>query len=160
MDEGHTEDEVYTPDEWLNLNSFSARLLGSGTARWYNMAIWELRDGLEKELQSGPKQDDVDCEVAVACEWIIQAAPNLLREGLLIAHLTEASKRSLCGGSLWAGAPGLGAERWAFWKRRLGEVKESVKSQLTLDYLEQAEKAMTSAERDLMVEIRQLGLRE
>ncbi|ROV95881.1 hypothetical protein VSDG_05199 [Cytospora chrysosperma] len=76
-DDGEDEDDVQTPDEWLNLNSFNARLFGSGMTRWYNMAIWELRAALETEL--GPKLHDNDCKIAVASEWIIQAGPKLLR---------------------------------------------------------------------------------
>lgn len=142
-----TEDDVHSPDEWLNLNSFAARLYASGLTGW-GYAIWELRDAFEKEL--GPSPDDNDCQIAAASEWLIQGAPQLLRVSLEVHVLDEADKRAYSGSPLWAGAPGLGAERWGFWKRRLGEVRESVKTQLTLDYLEQAEKAMVKAETDLI----------
>lgn len=150
-DDGEDEDDVQTPDEWLNLNSFNARLFGSGMTRWYNMAIWELREALETEL--GPKLYDNDCRIAVASEWIIQAGPKLLRESLLGADLTDGEKRAFSGGSLWTGIPGLSTERWGFWKRRLSEVKETVGIQLTLDYLEHAERVMTAVERDLALSI-------
>lgn len=123
------------------MNSFNARLFGSGITQWSSFAVGELRDAFEEEL--GPNPDNKDCHIAVASEWLIQAAPKL-RASLLGGDCTE-----VCG-TLWSGAPGLGDERWGFWKRRLGEVKRNVKTPITLNYLEQAEKAMVAAERDLI----------
>lgn len=148
MENGEEEDDVQTPDEWLNLNSFNAQLLGSGITRWRNFPIWQLREGLEAEL--GPDPHENDCKIAVACEWIIQAGPKLLRDTLLNENdLDEAQKRSLRGGELWAGLPGLNTERWGFWRRRLAEVRASVTTQLTLDYLDHAESVMMDAEKIL-----------
>ncbi|KAG8157829.1 hypothetical protein KVR01_012491 [Diaporthe batatas] len=144
-EDGHNEDEVLTPDEWLNLNSYCARLFG--TTRWYNFAIWQLREGLETKL--GPNSHENDCKIAVASEWIIQAGPELLVETLLNEDISEAEKRAYCGHELWTGMPGLSTERWGFWKRRLGEVKPSVKSRPALAYLENAERVMTAVEKDL-----------
>jgi hypothetical protein len=146
-EDGHEVDEVQTPDEWLNLNSFNARLLGSGATQWMNFPIWQLREGLEAVL--GPDRHENDCKIAVACEWIIQAGPKLLRYALLNDDLDEDMKRILRGYELWTGFPGMNTERWGFWKRRLVEVKPSVKTRLTLDYLEHAERVMTTVERDL-----------
>lgn len=147
MEDGQDEDDVQTPDEWLNLNSYSARLLGSGVTRWYNFAIWELREGLETKL--GPDSHENDCKIAVASEWIIQAGPKLLRETLLNEDISEAEKTALVGHELWTGMPGLSTERWGFWKRRLAELKPSVKTQPALDYLEHAQRVMTAVEKDL-----------
>lgn len=151
MENGEEEDDVQTPDEWLNLNSFNARLFGSGLTRWYNFAIWQLREGLEDVL--GPDSHENDCKIAVASEWIIQAGPKLLRETLLNEDITEAEKRAYSGGELWTGLSGLNTERWEFWRRRLAEVKLSVKTQLTLDYVEHAQMVMTELEKDLAFSI-------
>lgn len=147
MEDGHEVDEVQTPDEWLNLNSFNARLFGSGITRWRNFPIWQLREGLEDVF--GPDSHENDCKIAVASEWIIQAGPKLLRETLLNDDMDEAEKRAYSGLELWTGLPGLSTERWGFWKRRLAEVKAGVKTQLTLDYIEHAEKVMVTVEKDL-----------
>lgn len=147
MENGEEEDDVQTPDEWLNLNSFNARLFGAGVTRWYNFAIWQLREGLEDVL--GPDPHENDCKIAVASEWIIQAGPNLLRETLLNEDISEEEKSAYCGGKLWTGLPGLSLERWRFWKHRLAEVKSSVETQLTLDYMEHAQRVMTKVEEDL-----------
>lgn len=147
MENGEEEDDVQTPDEWLNLNSFNSRLFGSGVTRWYNFAIWQLREGLEDVL--GPDSYENDGKIAVASEWIIQAGPKLLHESLLNADISEAEKTAYSGGKLWTGLSGLNTERWGFWRRRLAEVKLSVKSQLTLDYVERAQGVMMKAEKDL-----------
>lgn len=147
MEDGHDVDEVQTPDEWLNLNSFNARLFGSGIIRWRNFPIWELSEGLEAVF--GPDSHENDCKIAVASEWIIQAGLKLLRETLLNDDLDEAEKRAYSGLELWTGLPGLSTERWGFWKRRLAEVKASVKTQVTLDYVEHAERVMSTVEKDL-----------
>jgi hypothetical protein len=151
MENGEEEDDVQTPDEWLNLNSFNARLFGSGVTRWYNFAIWQLREGLEAAL--GPDLHENDCKIAVASEWILQAGPKLLRETLMNEDLSEALERAYSGGELWTGLSGLNTERWGFWKRRLTEVKPSVKTQLTLDYVEHAQRVMVKAEKDLALSI-------
>lgn len=71
----------------------------------------------------------------------------LLRESLQGVDLIEAEKRVYSGGSLWTGLSGLSTERWRFWKRRFSEVKKDVRTQLTLDYLEQAESVITTIQR-------------
>lgn len=151
MENGEEEDDVQTPDEWLNLNSLNARLLGSGVTRWYHYAIWQLREGLEDVL--GPDSYENDCKIAVASEWIIHTGPKLLHETLLNEDISEEGKRACSGGELWTGLPGLNTERWGFWKRRLAEVKLSVKTQLTLDYVEHAQRVMMKAEQNLAYSI-------
>jgi len=51
------EDDNYTLGQWLNLNSFVARLFGSGIFAWQNFPIWQLRKGLEDDLAEAK----VDC---------------------------------------------------------------------------------------------------
>ncbi|KAG8156781.1 hypothetical protein KVR01_013386 [Diaporthe batatas] len=146
LEEGHEADEVLSPDEWLNLNSFNARLFGSGLNRWINFPIWQLREGLEDRF--GADADENDCKVAVACEWVIQAGRRILYETLQNQEYDKAEKRSYRGLNLFTGYPGLNTERWGFWKRRLDEVKPEVKTQLTLRYVEDAKRAMKTIEKD------------
>lgn len=122
-------------------------MFGSGVTRWYNFAIWQLREGLEDVLGSDSHEND--CKIAVASEWIIQAGPKLLRETLLNEDISEAEKRAYSGCELWTGLPGLNTERWGFWKRRLAEVKLSVETQLATDYVEHAQSVMMKVEKDL-----------
>ncbi|KAH8891251.1 hypothetical protein GQ53DRAFT_746765 [Thozetella sp. PMI_491] len=113
------EDESYTPDQWLNMNSFAARMFGAGLAGWINFPIWQLRLGLEETPNSAAFRDR---QAMVSAEWIIQSGPELLRRSLLSPRLDLGEERSYCAGSLYTGLPGLGLERWGFWKRRLGEL--------------------------------------
>lgn len=136
------EEETYSFSEWLNLNSFHARLLGSGLVRWENFVIWQMRHGLEEELSPG---SSTDCRVAVASEWAIQAGPAFLRLCLIErSDFDELQRRSHRAGSLYAGHPGLSLERWGFWKRRLGEVRHMVGEQAGAS-VDQAIQRMTAA---------------
>ncbi|KAI9763504.1 MAG: hypothetical protein M1840_000457 [Geoglossum simile] len=142
LEAGDDETEHYSLEEWLNLNSFSARLLGAGLAGWVNFAVWQLRHGLEEEMSPGPSTDS---RVAAAGEWIIQSGQDLLRRCLLNSALNEAEARSYSAGALYAGNPGLCLERWGFWKRRLGEMRGKV-GESAMRSIDEAVESMTAAE--------------
>ncbi|TVY46634.1 hypothetical protein LOCC1_G003293 [Lachnellula occidentalis] len=116
------EDGEFTLDEWLNLNSFVARL----GKEFISFGLWELRNGLEGsriEETSVPKAVS-NTRILVATEWIIQGGRGLLRESLSNALSYEpGSGNPWGGGTLFHGARGFNVERWGFWKRRLGEVQ-------------------------------------
>ncbi|KAM7189026.1 Protein of unknown function (DUF3632) domain containing protein [Naviculisporaceae sp. PSN 640] len=132
--EWHPEHECLKLHQWLNLNSFVARLHGSGVFTRNSFPLWQLEQGLEDDLAANAKGDcspaeAADNRVAVACEYLIHTAPALLRECLLETgdNITdEALRRSYAGGVLFSGGPGFNTERWGFWKRRLGELRSSV----------------------------------
>ena len=117
-------DDEFTFDEWLNLNSFVARL-GKG---FVSFGLWEIRCGLEGE---GDEEEDkpapeavVNTRILVATEWIIQGGRELLRASLQNALSGEptSGKPWRCG-PLFPGNRGFNLERWGFWKRRFGELK-------------------------------------
>ncbi|KAF7554204.1 hypothetical protein G7Z17_g3063 [Cylindrodendrum hubeiense] len=136
-----------TPSGWVNLNSFLALLFASGVVRWQNFPVWELREGLEEELSPG---EVADCGVAAASEWLIQAAPALLRLCLIDEDdLDEPIRRSNRAGSLFKGNPGLNLERWGFWKRRLGEVRGTVSEETALS----VDKALESMKKTARVQL-------
>ncbi|OGM48027.1 hypothetical protein ABOM_002679 [Aspergillus bombycis] len=103
--------------EWINLNSFVARLLSLGLAPWTNLAVWALRDALEEE-SSGRK---VECDIAVAREWFKHGGP-VLRQQTMAAENKE--ERIMAGGSLYQGPAKLCPERWNFWKERLSQMSD------------------------------------
>ncbi|KAE8377978.1 hypothetical protein BDV26DRAFT_262487 [Aspergillus bertholletiae] len=103
--------------EWINLNSFVARLLSLGLAPWNNLAVWALRDALEEE-SSGRK---ADCDIAVAGEWFKHGGA-FLRQQTLVAENQE--ERIMAGGSLYQGPAKLCPERWNFWKGRLSKISD------------------------------------
>ncbi|KAK0639676.1 hypothetical protein B0T16DRAFT_423561 [Cercophora newfieldiana] len=132
------EEDHYKLHHWLNLNSFVARLFGSGVFKSYRFPIWQLRQGLEDDLSEEAKGDctpaeAVDNRVAVASEWLIHAGPALLKLSLLEdQELDDALRRSYRPGVLFSGNPGFNLERWGFWKRRLGELRSEVGEEVVL----------------------------
>ncbi|KAK3349684.1 hypothetical protein B0T25DRAFT_458142, partial [Lasiosphaeria hispida] len=109
---------------WLNLNSFVARLFGSGAIVWGDFPIWQLRQGLENDLAEVKGDcspaEAVDNGVAVASSW-------LTHPGLALLELSRRSLAQVCSrGSSLPGHLGFSLERWGFWKRRLGELRSTV----------------------------------
>ncbi|RMJ23940.1 hypothetical protein PHISP_05188 [Aspergillus sp. HF37] len=124
--------------EWLNLNSFAARLLTIDAVSWTTFAIWALRAALE-DASSGPK---LDCDVAAAAQWIVHGGEVLFGECTPEARGGDES-RVLASGRLYQGKSGLFVERWMFWKKRFGEV-----------YMQEGEKGRMAREaRDRMEDI-------
>jgi len=137
------EGKDYTLGQWLNLNSFVARLLGSREVFFASsFAIWQLRKGLEEYLAEDLRSDfqspvpAVDSKVAVACEWLIHAGPTILEESLLesqgLLALDEDRRKSLRAGPVFSGHPGFNIERWGFWKRRLWKLRGVVSEDVVI----------------------------
>ncbi|KAB8227349.1 DUF3632 domain-containing protein [Aspergillus alliaceus] len=97
-------DEV---DQWINLNSFAARLLNLDAVLWISFAVWALRDALDEPVD-GP---ELDCNVRVAIEWITHSGRCLYQ------YLLSPSQDV-------HGCDGLSLEVWQRWKRRFKEVSE------------------------------------
>ena len=108
-----------TVREWISLNSFAARLFGSGLQSWDNLAIWELRSGLEEPPLSTPSAKETS--LTTACEWIEHAGEELYKQGHAGRRLEAMEERALKPGQLFSsGKPGLSDERWRFWRERIG----------------------------------------
>ncbi|KAE8168208.1 hypothetical protein BDV40DRAFT_251517 [Aspergillus tamarii] len=103
--------------EWINLNSFVARLVSLSLAPWIALAVWALRDALEEE-SVGRK---ADCDIAVAREWFKHGGPVLRQETMATENKEE---RIMAGGSLYQGPAKLCPERWKFWKERLSQISD------------------------------------
>ncbi|TVY32742.1 hypothetical protein LSUB1_G007514 [Lachnellula subtilissima] len=135
----------FSLDEWLNLNSFVARL----GKEFLGFGLWELRGGLEgpqaEETETSAPAAVVNTRVLVATEWIIRGGRGLLRESLLNSLSHEPSSgKPWNGGPLFRGGRGFNLERWGFWKRRLGELRK--------DAVESSQKAIGEAV-ELMTEL-------
>ncbi|KAH0440655.1 hypothetical protein CcaCcLH18_02325 [Colletotrichum camelliae] len=50
-DDDITGNEMYTLEQWLNFNSWLARLIGSGLKRGINLVLWSVAFGLEEDLE-------------------------------------------------------------------------------------------------------------
>lgn len=138
------DDEEFTLDEWLNLNSFVARL----GKDFISLGLWELRNGLEglKAEENPAPEAVVTTRLLVAIEWIMQGGRGLLRESLLNALSHEPDSGSpWSGGPLFPGARGFNLERWGFWKRRLGELRKAA-VQSSQKLIDEAVELMTALE--------------
>lgn len=134
-------------DEWLNLNSFIARLFNGLVVGFANFAIFELRNGLEED--DDVPQPIADARIRVACEWVIQSRWRLLQLSLLNSRSTEPEDAThgspYRGGALYSGTRGFNLERWGFWKRRLAELRKDVGDIAPID---EALEMMTAAEKE------------
>ncbi|KAI9934108.1 hypothetical protein AWENTII_000474 [Aspergillus wentii] len=107
--------------EWINLNSFAARLLRHPAVSWTIFAVWGLFPALEIPSE-GPK---LDCDVIAAAEWIIHSGDVLLKQ-INQDRGVRSYFEKVGAGSLYQREDTLNTGRWQFWKRRFGEIKEQV----------------------------------
>ncbi|CAG9943800.1 unnamed protein product [Clonostachys rosea f. rosea IK726] len=115
-----------TVSSWISLNSFAARLLGSSITSGTEFAIWALREGLEEEHDSSAA---LNGHIAVTHEWVVNAG-QVLRNGVAKnQELDDTQKRTLKGGKLFGGEPGLNKERWTFWQQRLEELSSKTQNE-------------------------------
>ncbi|CAO2654441.1 Nn.00g111740.m01.CDS01 [Neocucurbitaria sp. VM-36] len=99
---------------WRNLNFFAASLFGHGVTDWENLALWQLRTGLEEPGEF------VKTSVLVASEWIEEAGYRIYRLCRAETILDdEATIRAYACGPAFSGRPGFSRDRWAFWRTRL-----------------------------------------
>jgi hypothetical protein len=123
-------DGKFALDEWLNLNSFIARLFGGLVRGFMGFAVWVMRYGLEEDSRHMGSESISDTRIHVACEWIKQGGQRLLRESLLNSLSIKPENAnhgsSSARGSLYTGIGGFNLERWVFWKRRLTELRKGV----------------------------------
>jgi hypothetical protein len=122
--------------EWINLNAFAARLLNLGTNSWALFALWELRAALEEPCDGLA----LECNVAVATEWIIHAGKPLYASAVTIEEDNDHSKAA--NGPFYEGNDMLCLERWRFWKWRFGELGEQLEAntkQMALETRERME---------------------
>ena len=145
--EGQESDDEYPYNEWLNLNSFNARLFGAGLVEWESFIIWQMRQALEEDL-SPTSSTATDLRLSVASEWAIHAGRALLRKCLAERRdVTEDDKRSRGPGPLFTGHGALNLERWGFWKRRFEELRPVVTGEEAVASVDQAIQSMAAAAR-------------
>lgn len=141
--EGQEQDDEYPYSEWLNLNSFNARLFGAGLVEWESLVIWQMEQALEEELSPNAA---TDLGLSVASEWAIHTGPALLRKCLVERRVvTEGEKRSRRPGPLFTGHGALNLERWGFWKRRFEELRPVVTGEEAIASIDQAIQSMAAA---------------
>ncbi|ROW07903.1 hypothetical protein VMCG_03448 [Cytospora schulzeri] len=147
------DDPPLSLSEWLNLNSFAARIFQDVQPSFRSFGIWELRSGLEEDVSTDVQdkpfpQAVAEARVRVASEWIIRAGDRLLKDSLLGVWAVETALmgRAYVGGELIPATRGLNLERWGFWKRRLGELRNGVQEETVRRAIDRALAVMTALE--------------
>lgn len=124
------DDLEFSREEWLNLNSFIARLFNIKGQRFANFALWEMRNGLEEDADDGGTSDVANARVLVASEWIRRSGPRIWNECVMSTFSDEPEDAThgspYRGGALFTGSGGFNLERWGFWKRRLTELHKGI----------------------------------
>ncbi|TQV98193.1 hypothetical protein IF1G_03936 [Cordyceps javanica] len=110
--------------KWISLNSFAARILGHQLQSSFNLGLWELRAGLEEKH---PSEASRDLHLNTASEWLWHAGDELHRLSGAAATLKQDEVDVTRTGSLVdAPSKGPSKDRWAFWKKRLGDLSSDL----------------------------------
>ena len=110
--------------QWVNLNSFAARLLATGLVSWTHFAIWSLWAALENPP---PKSCDFwEFRIVAAAQWIEHSGSKLFE--MLGDEDDEGLRRVTATGPFYKGETGLCPERWLFWKEKFRTVAQQVES--------------------------------
>jgi hypothetical protein len=107
--------------EWISLNSFSARLLNVGLLGGTNIPIWALQEALEEDILFEPAR----ATIVAAAEWILHAR-NALFTRISEEPANPDTLQATAQGPLYEGKAGLPLERWTFWKRRFREISDDL----------------------------------
>ncbi|KAG8165961.1 hypothetical protein KVR01_004513 [Diaporthe batatas] len=113
------EDSFEPFQEWVNLNSFVARLFGDGLIDWDNYACWTLRDSLE--AQDATTKDLRESRLAAATQWFTHAALALFK--VMREKTATESNHMYLRSPVFSGDKVISLERWNFWKEQLQKVQ-------------------------------------
>ncbi|KAL1605316.1 hypothetical protein SLS60_004864 [Paraconiothyrium brasiliense] len=141
-DVGSVPQEIHA---WTNFNYFLARLTDSGVWETYLYVIWAMREALEKTPEPLPWW--YDANVPAAAVWVLGLGKKVYEKEEDLTPKDPNQGNPARGGDLWTGGPVFSKERWAFWKKRFGEVgKHEGVNDETKDIAKQAVEAMEKAE--------------
>lgn len=130
---------------WTNLNYFLARLTESEVLKLHIYVIWAMRDALEEKAD--PVQEWYDAYVPAAAMWVFVLGRKLYEREEDLTPKDDYGGNPARGGELWTGGSEFSKARWAFWKKRFGEVAEHEGvRQETKDIAKEAVAAMEKAE--------------
>lgn len=149
------DDREFTQSEWLNLNSFIARLFNLKGERFGNFAIWELRNGLEEDASDAGSAAVANARVRIASEWVRRSGVRLWNESVQCTFSNEIEDRThgspYRGGPLFSGTRGFNLERWGFWKRRLVELRKDIDVSLQF-VIDEAVQTMSVIEKEHIIQ--------
>ncbi|KAK3215266.1 hypothetical protein GRF29_19g2744316 [Pseudopithomyces chartarum] len=130
---------------WTNCNYFLALLNNSEILNLHIYVIWAMREALEEKAD--PPKEWYDTHVPAAAVWVFVLGRKLYEREEDLTPKSEYEGNPARGGELWTGGSEFSKARWAFWKKRFGEVAgEEGVSQETKDIAKEAVAAMEKAE--------------
>ena len=112
--------EVYA---WANYNYFLARLASAGIGDQWIFAIWSMRQALEI-TPDGNASDWYDTYIPAAATWVFGLGEKLYEKEQNLTPKNRNEGNPAKGGDLWKGGSVFSNERYAFWRKRFGEVRE------------------------------------
>lgn len=136
------EDSFEPFHEWVNLNSFVARLFAHGLIDWYRYGIWTMMGSLE--ANDTTVKDLRESRVAAATQWIAHGALALFTV-MRDKEATEVDQTYLKS-TIFSGDKVISFERWTFWRDQLQKLEEKDISPKGRHMASQAVIAMSDAE--------------
>lgn len=114
------EDSSEPFQEWVNLNSFVARLFAHGLIDWYRYGIWTMMGSLE--ANDATAKDLKESRIAAATQWITHGALALFKV-IREKKATEVDQTYLKS-TIFSGNKVISFERWTFWRDQLQKLEE------------------------------------
>ncbi|KAK6504822.1 hypothetical protein TWF481_006759 [Arthrobotrys musiformis] len=127
LNSGFTKKEF---SEWINFESFIARVLGARLMNWTYFPIWSLRSSLEEPVSL---PEILNCYITASAQWLIHSGEILFSKISDTRTMDHNMARSLRPGSLFKGSPGYSIERWRFWEQQFRELSESLDPEAKLE---------------------------
>jgi hypothetical protein len=152
---GYSEPEAHA---WANINYFCARM--EQEKMWGNFeplyGLWAMRDALEEEVKDdgpndahipGTTAEKYNAKIPAAAVWAIALGKSLYDFEKDMTPKEANYGNPARGGKLWKGKAEFSKERWAFWKKRFGEISQKEEpSEDTRKIANEAYEAMEQAE--------------
>lgn len=118
----------WNPQEWINFNSFVARVFRTHIVFPLRLPVEYFRLVLETKIS--PKHTkDLEIDLQTTVEWFARCSPRIYFE--MTRDKTDVLEDlDLRIGPLCTGVGSRSRERWDFWKERLEQLSAGVSSQL------------------------------
>lgn len=113
------EDSFEPFTEWVNLNSFVARLFRDGLIDQFHNAFWTLRDSLEDH--DATTKDLRESRLAAAAQWFVHGALALYT--LIREKVANESDQTYLKSGVFRGDKVISLERWNYWRDQLQMVE-------------------------------------
>ncbi|KAF4446883.1 hypothetical protein F53441_9514 [Fusarium austroafricanum] len=129
-----------TSRRWKNVNGLAVYLTVENLYGGWYRALESIQLGLENGSRR-EAQNITECYAPAAAIWL-----SLLSQEIYHRCKENALQDSNSKGQLWKGKPGYNLQRWAFWRSRLAELRDSpLMTNESREIFSEAEAAMEAA---------------